>query len=101
MGTSQSAIARIEAGEENITLGTLERIIKALNGRLAVSIQPAELPFIRSAPWWERVPSTTAWTAKFIAMHRGGKHAIVGYECDVTSPSPLLVATAQTSKGRP
>lgn len=67
VGTSQPAIARIEAGEENITENTLERMINALHGRLRVSIAPAELqlpdwPF----QWWDVVNtgfcSAGAWT---------------------------------------
>jgi hypothetical protein len=51
--TSQSAIARIEAGEENITLKTLGRLITALGGRLIISIQPKEMPVFRQPQWWE------------------------------------------------
>ena len=51
--TSQPAIARIECGEGNVTLGTLERIANALSGRIQISIAPQELKSIRSRPWWE------------------------------------------------
>jgi transcriptional regulator with XRE-family HTH domain len=53
--TSQGKIARIEAGQENITLQTLRKLIAALNGRLQISISPAELSFPRMMPWWECV----------------------------------------------
>jgi transcriptional regulator with XRE-family HTH domain len=53
MGTSQSALARIESGQENITLQTLGRLISALHGRLQLSIQPAELPVHTQRSWWE------------------------------------------------
>jgi hypothetical protein len=53
MGTSQSAIARIEGAEENITIGTLQRLLGALKGRLQVSIAPEEMHIARPRPWWE------------------------------------------------
>jgi len=34
MGTSQSAVARLEAGTDDIRLSTLERYVAALGGRL-------------------------------------------------------------------
>lgn len=52
-GTSQSAIARIESGQENITLDTLQRIITPLRGRFHVSISPEELAICSPRPWWE------------------------------------------------
>lgn len=54
-GTSQSAIARIESGQENITLDTLERIIGGLDARFFVSIQPPEYAPPKTRPWWEAV----------------------------------------------
>lgn len=84
MGTSQSAVARIETGEENFTANTLERHIAALRGRFIVSILPEEFEFHRAAPWWEMPPpqpvvtSTTSWVASFVAMHRDGNRALVG-----------------------
>lgn len=54
MGTSQSAVARIEGGSENITLDTLQRLIDALRGRFHVVIQPAENSVSWSRRgWWE------------------------------------------------
>lgn len=52
MGTSQAKVARIEGGRENITLKTLERIVGALEGRLGLSITPAEFLLPRLANWW-------------------------------------------------
>jgi len=52
-GTSQSAIARIESGEENITLETLERIVTALDGWFFVLIPPRESAPKHLVPWWE------------------------------------------------
>jgi len=52
--SSQSAVARIEAGEENATEDTIERMVTALEGRFLVSIAPKELhfPWVPH-PWWE------------------------------------------------
>jgi transcriptional regulator with XRE-family HTH domain len=58
MGTSQSAIARIESAQENITLDTLQRLTEALDGRFYVSIYPWEHPMRTPSPWWE--PDRTA-----------------------------------------
>ena len=58
--TSQSAIARIESAQENITLDTLQRLIAGLNGRLEVSIHPSENPVQNGQPWWESGQPATA-----------------------------------------
>ena len=64
VGTSQSAIARIESGEENATETTVERIITALDGRFLVSIAPAEYPVWAPTIWWRtRVPHTV-WSIR-------------------------------------
>ena len=65
MGGSQPAVARIESGDENITLDTLERIIRALNGRFSVSVAPAEMHFPRFQPWWELIGGGVAATTPF------------------------------------
>lgn len=63
VGTSQSAIARIESGEENATETTVERIINALDGRLRVSIAPAEYPAGALNIWWKTAPvGVRSWT---------------------------------------
>jgi hypothetical protein len=61
MGTSQSAIARIEGAEENVTVDTIERLVKALKGRFQVSIQPEELPRQLIRRWWETGTSFANW----------------------------------------
>jgi transcriptional regulator with XRE-family HTH domain len=75
-GTSQSAIARIESAQENITLDTLQRLIRALDGRFYVSIQPQELPYRQELPWWESLsiePSTWGnWNVKAVASKQTG-----------------------------
>jgi len=39
--TKQSNISRIERGEQNVTVGMLEKIVKALHCRLEIQIRPA------------------------------------------------------------
>lgn len=74
METSQSAVARIEGGEENFTIETLQRFIRALNGRFQVSITPEEVPALRLVPWWETVPEepehAATWTARGVVWRR-------------------------------
>lgn len=53
VGTSQSAVARAESGQENITADTLERFVIALGGRFYVSIPPQEHAPQRRHIWWE------------------------------------------------
>ncbi|MFN7978882.1 MAG: helix-turn-helix transcriptional regulator [Vicinamibacterales bacterium] len=63
IGASQSQIARIESGSENITASTVERIANALDGRFEVRIFPRELALRPISLWWE-LPSaaTNHWT---------------------------------------
>src|SRR5688500_9723178 len=42
-GTTQSRIARIEAAGQNLTIDTLMRIVRALGGRVRLTIMPEEL----------------------------------------------------------
>lgn len=84
METSQSAIARIEGGDENITLSTLKRLITTLRGRLFISFPPEELARPQ-AQWWKVTPqiasaSTHDWTVSFALMHRDQEHALLGFE---------------------
>ncbi len=95
MGTSQSAIARIESAQENITLDTLERLIRALKGRFYVSIAPEELPARRPADWWDTIDQwTTPWTLVGVVWRRTdcSDQVIVGLErafADVTDPTMI------------
>ena len=56
-GTSQSAIARIENGYENVTLDTVERIVVVLEGRFKIALVPQEFPIEMCRPWWEATPT--------------------------------------------
>jgi len=86
MKTSQSAIARIENAQENITVDTLKRIIVALKGRLYISIPPQEFSLLRdSAPWWELAEFASTDNPWKLAgfMARSGTHSdqvIIGLE---------------------
>jgi hypothetical protein len=53
MKTSQGKIARIEGGDENVTLSTVTRIADALEGRLRFWIEPAECKFLSLPNWWD------------------------------------------------
>lgn len=44
MGTSQSAIARLESGKAKPTLATLRRLAKATGMRLKISLEPGSRP---------------------------------------------------------
>ncbi|MFN8641879.1 MAG: helix-turn-helix transcriptional regulator [Candidatus Binatia bacterium] len=69
IGASQSQIARIESGDENVTMTTVERIVNALDGRFEVRIAPAEFKAQARTLWWEQPTSTsttTRWTLDVI-----------------------------------
>src|SRR5688572_2342298 len=72
MGTSQSAVARIESGQENITLDTLQRHIVALDGRFYISIHPQAYRLRPPSPWWETIasPTNTRWHITPVAARR-------------------------------
>jgi transcriptional regulator with XRE-family HTH domain len=69
MGSSQSAIARIESAQENITLDTLGRVIAALKGRFYVSIQPQECAVMPDNPWWESSLFSPWEVVRCVARH--------------------------------
>lgn len=91
IGTSQSAIARIESGQENITLDTLERIANGLDGRFWVSIHPSEHAPAQPRPWWEAIPPAN-WQIMGIAARRTAQtdQLIVGLERNHGIPSSTL-----------
>jgi hypothetical protein len=81
--TSQSAIARIETGQENITLDTLQRLTETLNGRFYVSIPPNNIAVKAPAPWWEwsELPNSPWKCVGSLSWTNGEKgQAIVGFE---------------------
>lgn len=66
MGTSQPAIARIEGGDENITLRTLRRLATALHGRIRFAIEPEERNLPQMPAWWEMVESGLSSTSPWV-----------------------------------
>ena len=83
IGTSQPAIARIESGQENITLDTLRRLIVAMKGRFFISTPPRECAPHQANTWWEVNESTAgSWCVVGWAVRRSDlkDQAIVGME---------------------
>lgn len=44
VGTSQSSIARLESGKELPRLSFLQRVVRALNGTVVITIEPCDSP---------------------------------------------------------
>ncbi len=101
MGTSQAKIARIEGGEENVTLRTIKKIAEALNGRLALTLQPAEMQFLKLPNWWELpAEATVAWGSQAPVFQgmltiQHGTGATIGARWDTT----YQTASTQPSGG--
>lgn len=72
--TSQSKIARIEGGDENITLNTLRRLAAALGGRIRFALEPAEVAFLSLPEWWDSLESgvkaPATWTRRVGAVQQ-------------------------------
>lgn len=80
MGTSQSKVARIEGGDENITLKTLKRIAAALKGRLRLAIEPQEILFPRMPDWWDAISLDLGRLRADPLPHIAGPHAPVAQD---------------------
>jgi transcriptional regulator with XRE-family HTH domain len=105
METSQSAIARIESAQENITLDTLQRLTVALNGRFSISIPPQEHSPQPTRPWWELIESANKpWTVVGVVARRNyqTEQVVVGLERRHEEPliSGSLVATPFLPEGK-
>lgn len=109
-GTSQSAVARIEAGEENVSVETIERLVNALDGCFDVSIAPKEMHFPRWQPWWELldggITATTPFTRKAIVAHDDGStlRVLAGWitrygQVADASTTPVRLVGAQQQNG--
>lgn len=87
MGSSQSALARIEGASDNITIDTLERLVEALDGRLQISISPQELQISAPAPWWiERPVNANGWDWAQSSRTEDSLQAVIGIECKFPPP---------------
>ncbi|MGH9414738.1 MAG: helix-turn-helix domain-containing protein [Terriglobales bacterium] len=92
--TSQSAVARIESGEANVTIETLQRLIEALRGRCRLSIEPAEMRSPRFPAWWDDGVSFRGvqWHAD-----EKGTMMVAGWESTAEEPICLQGAPLQSS----
>ena len=98
MGTSQSAIARIESAQENITLETLQRMVVAMKGRFYVSIEPQEYEHRSIRPWWDLSPAKDNWSITKIAARKtlSAEQLIVGLERPIEVALSAGTLTAET-----
>lgn len=86
MGTSQSAVARIEGEDENITLRTLKRLARALSGRIRFAIEPAEANLPRWPEWWDMMAAGISASTRYVlvaAVEKGdvaGRYIVGGWE---------------------
>jgi transcriptional regulator with XRE-family HTH domain len=104
VGTSQPAIARIESGQENITLDTLKRIAHALDGRIFVSIHPADHEFHAPRSWWEELDlPVNSWKVVGWLSENDGhtERALIGIErpAATTDTTPLEIEPADSNTG--
>lgn len=80
-GTSQSKIARIEAGEENITLDTVERLVNAMEGRFIVSTPPVNRLVPHGVTEWWNYPTRAQdmWYLRsaFGKQDSAGRHVVM------------------------
>lgn len=79
MGTSQAKVARIEGGRENVTLRTLEKAVVALEGRLSLSIAPAELELPKAPGWWSEADEAhSSYRVQVPHVARGARKSPAG-----------------------
>jgi transcriptional regulator with XRE-family HTH domain len=79
MGTSQAKVARIEGGRENVTLRTLQKAVVALEGRLSLSVSPAELEWPKAPSWWsEGDEAHSSYRVQVPRVARGARKSPVG-----------------------
>ena len=100
VGTSQSAVARIESAQENITVDTLQRFIVALNGRLHIAIPPQEHSLPLARPWWDAstLPTESSWSEMRILARQTAVGIELAISANTSMGLPLsLLAEAQIS----
>ena len=98
MKTSQAAIARIEGAQENITLRTLEKAVKALDGCLHLSIAPLELNLPVMPDWWEisAFAALEPYSCRLMAIQKGDPIRVaIGWEA--SAPATIDPATRVTT----
>ena len=79
MGTSQAKVARIEGGRENVTLKTLEKAVVALEGRLSLSVSPAELEWPKAPSWWSEADEAhSSYRLQVPRVARGARKSPAG-----------------------
>lgn len=105
IGTSQSAIARLESGAVNITETTLERIVNALRGRFRVSIAPAEFQVVPQPLWWRsaraagRSGTSSTWSLRALEVRETTDSQEVRVTLERSFHSDTLPATADLYLG--
>jgi hypothetical protein len=99
MRTSQSAVARIEGGDGNITLNTLQRLADALHGRLSFALRPAEASRLHFPAWWTR--STMATTVATFATMPIGPDTVAWWAMGMTTASSPPIDEADASAAHP
>jgi transcriptional regulator with XRE-family HTH domain len=104
VGTSQASIARLEGGQANITLRTLQRLVGALDGRLRLWIEPAEANLPQLPDWWEvedHFVGIPPLQCKAILHHRGsGRHMVAVAWIEGESDSAGRAELASVAEGR-
>lgn len=82
METSQPKVARIEGGDDNITLRTLRKLALALQGRIRLSIEPREVHVPAMPEWWEAascgLASEKVWRLRGVAEAPIGREKAAG-----------------------
>ena len=102
MGTSQAKVARIEGGDENITLRTLRRLAVALKGRIRIAVEPEEL-YVPTLPAWRHMAETDLsagqqWRMRGVAV----THKIGAQNDDAPAQGVAVIwTTGQTTAGCP
>lgn len=103
MGTSQSAVARIESGDENITLRTLARLVAALEGRLRLSIEPKEFSQPRLPQWFEAAavsslpPRDWQYVGTVEASRGASDYLVSGWVSTMAAAGRALVRVAEAA----
>lgn len=94
IGASQSQIARIESGDENVTASTVERIVNALGGVFEVRITPAEMEVRPFRLWWDSTP-TQQWTLDRIE----GRLGTTRMQVRITVGTDVAIGTLAAASG--